>query len=114
MLQIATSFRTFGITPTTTALLLIKVTTPATPEHTPESIQAHIISSIEAQQIPFTDENLDSLTDWPKVKKAYKLNATGNAGKKMTNGVTKGKEVDENKELEIMVLGSMALRGATS
>lgn len=52
--------------------------------------------------------------DWAKVKKLYKLNGIGGGGKKTTNGVGKGKEIDEKRELEMMILGSMALRGATS
>jgi len=48
-----------------------------------------------------------------KVKKVYKLNNTGgNGGKKAING-TKGREVDEKRELEVMILGAMALRGVS-
>jgi len=57
------------------------------------------------------------MTDVARVKKVYKLNA-GGGGKKGgvngANGVGNEKGVDERKELEIIVLGAMALRGATN
>jgi EKC/KEOPS complex subunit CGI121/TPRKB len=60
------------------------------------------------------------MTDLARVKKIYKLNSAGggnNGGKKGVNGTSglgaSGME-DERKELEILVLGSMALRGATN
>lgn len=67
--------------------------------------------------VPFEDETLSGMTDLGMVRKVYKLNGVGagsaGGGKKGTvNGV--GKEVGERKELEILVLGAMALRGATN
>lgn len=56
------------------------------------------------------------MTDIARVKKLYKLNACGGGGggkKGGANGVSE-KIQDERKELEIMVLGAMALRGATN
>lgn len=49
------------------------------------------------------------------MKKIYKLNSSGSGGKGakgLVNG--KGKEDAEKKELEMLILGSMALRGATN
>ena len=116
--QIASSFLLIGITPSTTSLLVIKVTTPTpeTPsETTAESIQAHLSSSVEGVQIPFTDTEINKLTDWPRVKKMYKLNAVGGGGgiKKVVNGATE-KDLEEKGELEVMILGGMALRGSTN
>lgn len=57
------------------------------------------------------------MVDIARVKKLYKLNALGGGAKKGgANGVSGKTEnkVDERKELEIMVLGAMALRGATN
>lgn len=50
------------------------------------------------------------------MKKIYKLNVGGRGGKKgLVNGsVTDEVKVDEGKELEVWILGSMALRGATN
>lgn len=55
------------------------------------------------------------MTDVARVKKLYKLSAGGGNGKKGgTSGVSNEKAEDERKELEVMVLGAMALRGATN
>lgn len=103
------------MTPTTKDLILIKVSTPSTSEHTAETVQAHITSAIEGQRVEFNDEELQKMTDWSKVKKIYKLNALGNTGgKKAVNGVGSAPQIDERKEFEVMILGSMALRGATN
>jgi len=44
-----------------------------------------------------------SLTDWPKVRKYYKLNGL--------NWLDKMGEAEKKAEAEVLVLGSMALRG---
>lgn len=69
------------------------------------------------------------LTDWGKVRKAYKLNGGGGGGGKKwgigngggKEGVKEGKEgsgnglgEDERREMEVLILGAMALRGATN
>lgn len=65
--------------------------------------------------MPFTNEHLATMTDWPKVKKIYKLNVTGSGGsKKVPNGVSPAPQGVELKEFEVMILGAMALRGAAS
>jgi EKC/KEOPS complex subunit TPRKB/CGI121 len=119
--QIAESFRRFGITPSTTNLLIIKVSTPTSPT-TASEIQSHLTSSIEGEQVPFEDLALQKMTDVARVKKIYKLNSSGGAGKKngQANGVgvealnVNGAKEDERKELETLVLGAMALRGVTN
>ncbi|KAF7903038.1 hypothetical protein EAF00_002940 [Botryotinia globosa] len=111
--NIAESFRRFGITPTTTSLLVVKVA----PASSASQISEHLSSVIEGEPVPFDDESLASMVDTARVKKLYKLNALGGGAKKGgANGVSgrAENEVDERKELEIMVLGAMALRGATN
>lgn len=63
------------------------------------------------------------MTDIARVKKIYKLNSGGGGiGKRngQVNGGMEGlsvngtREEDERKELEILVLGAMALRGVTN
>jgi EKC/KEOPS complex subunit CGI121/TPRKB len=111
MTQIAESFRRFGVSPTTTSLLIIKISTPSA-QVTAQQIQEHLTKSIEGKQVPFEDDVISKLTDLARIKKIYKLNAAGRGGKKETaGGVT---ETEERKELEIFVLGSMALRGSTN
>lgn len=126
--NIAQAFRTFGITPTTTNLLVIKILSPSASTHlTPESIQEHLSTSIEGTQVPFSDDFLAAMTDWERVRKAYKLDGIGALGgsgngkgvKRVDgmglNGVGRVKgEEEERKEMEVLVLGSMALRGATN
>ena len=113
--QIAESFRRFGISPTTTNLLIIKVSTPSSPFSGAE-VQEHLSRVVEGTQVAFTDDVLRSTTDLARIRKIYKLNAEGGGSgpKKGVKGVNGVSEVDERKELEILVLGSMALRGATN
>ncbi|ESZ89935.1 hypothetical protein SBOR_9681 [Sclerotinia borealis F-4128] len=115
--NIAESFRRFGITPTTTSLLIVKVA----PASSAAQISAHLTSVIEGEAVAFEDEVLRSITDVARVKKLYKLNSGGGGGggkKGGMNGVSSEKVADDRKEkekeLEVMVLGAMALRGATN
>jgi len=110
--NIAESFRRFGISPTTTNLLVIKVSTPSSP-FTGSEIQDHLLTAVEGAQIPFSDTELRDMTDLARIRKIYKLNASGGA-KKAVNEVNGVSADDESKELEVLVLGSMALRGATN
>jgi EKC/KEOPS complex subunit CGI121/TPRKB len=112
--QIAESFRRFGISPTTSSLLIIKVSTPTSP-FTSVQVQEHLSKVIEGTQIPFSDDEIGQMTDLARVRKIYKFNAAG-GGKKanVVNGVDGKSEEEERKELEVLVLGTMALRGATN
>jgi len=113
--NIAESFRRFGITPTTTNLLVIKISKPSQ-STTAHAIQSHLTANLEGEQVEFSDAVLGSMTDLARVKKIYKLNNAsgggGKGGKAVVNGTSKGDM--ERKELEMLILGSMALRGATN
>ncbi|KAI4249648.1 MAG: hypothetical protein L6R40_000437 [Gallowayella cf. fulva] len=125
--NIAESFRRFGISPTTASLYAIKVS--SSPPIDAASIEQHLAENIEGTPVPFTDLHIAKYTDIAKVHKAYKFSiaAKGNGrandkGQKerrrqeyeweMVNG-SQGQDEAERKELEIIVLGLMALRGAT-
>ena len=58
------------------------------------------------------------MTDLARVRKIYKLNALGGGGggKKIEAVVNSsaGKDADGRKELEVLVLGCIALRGLTN
>ncbi|KAL8987207.1 MAG: hypothetical protein Q9177_003562 [Variospora cf. flavescens] len=124
---IAESFRRFGISPATTSLYAIKVS--RTPSVNAATVQQHLSDSIEGKPLLFDESAIISFTDMGKVMKTYKLTdlgrskvgagRKGGAGKgkahedaRLANGDNGGEEA-ERKELETMVLGLMALRGAT-
>ena len=87
--------------------MVFKVSTPSQPT-TANAVQHHLTRSVEGTQVEFSDEVLAEMTDLARVRKYYMLNAIGgNVGK--DNAPSK----EERKELEVLVLGSMALRGAT-
>ena len=111
-LKIAESFRRFGITPTTANLLVIKVSTASQP-YTAEAVQAHLTANFEGEQVEFSDELLGLMTDLARVRKIYKLNSGG--GKSLGKGTVNRTSKDfAERELEVLILGSMALRGATN
>lgn len=98
---------------TTQNLLVVKVSTPTRPV-TAEDVQKHLQEVIEGEQVPFEDENLSDMTDIARLKKIYKLNTVSsvNGDKKgAINGDATGN--DWKKELEVLILGAMALRGVS-
>jgi len=111
--NIAESFRRFGISPSTTSLLVLKVSTPEKP-YTAEAVRSHLQSSVEGTAVPFGDNELAKSTDLARVKKIYKLNSSGAGGKKaLVNGHGSGLGIDDQKETELQILGAMALRGVS-
>lgn len=121
-LQIADSFRRFGISDTTRSLLAIKVANVTTPSSAPapafSAVQSHLRASVDGTPMPFTDESLRRTTDMAKVRKLYKLDSGGEAKKgaaekTRTNGTADGiGDVDERREVEAVALGMMALKGS--
>ncbi len=108
--QIAESFRRFGITYTTSNLLVVKLST--SPEITHEDVQQHLKSAIEGTAVEFSDTVLSKMTDMLRVRKIYKVNAQAQTGGKKAKSNGAVSEEAEKKELEAVVLGLMALRGA--
>jgi len=127
-MQIAQAFRTFGITATTTNLLAIKIST--SPSITSSSVAGHLSASVKGTLIDFNDQTLAPLTDVAKVRKLYKLGGVAEVNSKgkrrRKDGSEEGSRGDdvleqtgieknssiERKELEVAVVGLMALRGA--
>ncbi|KAL8934578.1 MAG: hypothetical protein Q9216_005840 [Gyalolechia sp. 2 TL-2023] len=124
---IAESFRRFGISPATQSLYAVKLSTAPSVDAT--AIEQHLSESIQGNALPFEEPEIAKLTDIPKIRKIYKLTDAGQGhnkgtGKRGKGGAERneGAKVTENgeqgqmakrKELEAMVLGLMALRGAT-
>lgn len=100
--QIAEAYRRYGISPSTKDLIVVKVAIDGEPSY--QSISDHISKNIEGDQLPVTDQNLAAATDMSKVSKYYKLN-----GLKWLDSIKD--QSAKHKELEMLVLGSMALRG---
>ncbi|KAL4980306.1 kinase binding protein CGI-121-domain-containing protein [Aspergillus desertorum] len=106
--NIADSFRKFGISDTTNNLLVVKIS--VTPDITHESVAAHLRQNVQGTPLPFNDEALSGISDVAKIKKAYKLGSLPSGpSSKQANG-TSG---EKDRQLELSVLGAIALRGAT-
>lgn len=115
-LQIAESFRKFGISNDTKELLVLKVS--ISPHFTTENVQKHLDDVIKGTSLPFDDDSLGKVRDLAKIRKAYKLPDPWSKGRQkaafeLVNG-DDGVDMDrEQKELEVAILGAIALRGAT-
>ncbi|KAL3474228.1 kinase binding protein CGI-121-domain-containing protein [Aspergillus californicus] len=105
--NIADSFRKFGISDTTSSLLVVKVS--VAPEITNDSVAAHLAQNVQGSCVPFDDESLSGISDMVKIKKAYKLGALPPA----PLGQVNGSQDSGKRRLEVSVLGAIALRGAT-
>lgn len=93
---------------------MIKVSLPTAPI-TLSELSTRLETQIEGQAVPFDDETIATMTDLGRVKKIYKLNSGGGGGgkKREINGTSKV-EVDEKREMEMLILGAMALRGSNN
>ena len=71
---------------------------------------------MEGEQVEFSDSVLHTMTDIAKVKKMYKLNSSGGVNGRGKESAINGSNRTglDSKELEMLILGSMALRGATN
>lgn len=126
--QIAQSLRTFGITTTTKNLLVIKLSTSTSIKAS--TVSDHLATTIKGTQVDFSDQTLAPLTDIAKVRKLYKLggvgedsskgkrrrkdgSAEGSRGEEAVERIEDGSDRGmERRELEVALLGLMALRGA--
>ncbi|CAI4218449.1 unnamed protein product [Parascedosporium putredinis] len=103
-MQITESYRRFGLNPPTKDVLVLKVTHPKAPVQLSASdVWEHLSTHVDGESVPATDENIASVTDWTKVRKYYKLNGIG--------WLDKMPEPEKKAEAEVLVLGSIALRG---
>ncbi|GAD93374.1 protein cgi121 [Paecilomyces variotii No. 5] len=106
--NIAESFRKFGLTDATNDLLVIKVS--VSPEITHDSVAQHLEQVVEGTAVPFRNATLSAISDISKIRKAYKMGA---APAKPVSNQTNGTHDSTQRDLEIALLGAIALRGAT-
>lgn len=97
-------------------LLVLKVAT--SPEITLANVSQHLSANIKGQECAFDDASFRKVADIDRIRKIYKLGAAAQNGRSSAafNGgsVANGKGGDEEtKQLEVQILGFMALRGAT-
>ncbi len=116
--NIGEAFKKFGISGSTTDLLVIKVSTSQSV--TEESVGKHLGDAVEGEALHFNDESLQALSDLSKIRKAYKIGSAppSKGQSKQPKLLVNGDPLDsastkERKELEIAILGAVALRGAT-
>jgi len=83
-----------------------------TPDITHDSVAEHLGKSVEGTSVPFDDESLSAIADIGKIRKAYKLGAAPAASAKAPSAQVNGTTDGGKRELEINILGAMALRGA--
>ncbi|KAI1768144.1 kinase binding protein CGI-121-domain-containing protein [Hypoxylon sp. FL1150] len=104
--NISEAYRRFGITPSSKHLIIAKVLIAPQTTLTASAVNEHLLANVRGTPVPFTDEPLqtEQLTDWGKVRKYYKLNNVG-----WLDGVKD--ESEKRREMEVLVLGGMALRG---
>ena len=113
--NIGEAFRRYGVSDTSKSLVVIKVSTD--PSVTHDSVEAHLKEVVKGSPLPFEDSSFEDISDLPKIVKAYKLSQTQHTkGKSTPNAVANGDGTsvpNERHELEVSVVGLMALRGAT-
>lgn len=82
------------------------------PDITHDSVADHLGKVIEGTPVPFNDETLSTISDVGKIRKAYKISppATKPAPGAATH--VNGSLDDTRRDLEVSVLGAIALRGA--
>ncbi|KAJ5327103.1 hypothetical protein MYU51_008379 [Penicillium brevicompactum] len=107
--NIAESFRRFGITDSTTDLLVIKISTSS--EITHETVASHLANSVQGTPVNFDDQILFELADFTKIKKAYKLGALPSPSK-AADQVTSPENIETKQRLEKSLVGAIALRGS--
>ena len=106
--QIAASFRSFGISDSTTSLLVVKLSTNTS--ITTLSVSEHLSTVVKGTAIDNPLEKIAKTSNLDRVRKIYKLN--DKAPKKQAVA-RDSKEEQECGEIEVLVIGMMALRGQT-
>lgn len=107
------SYRTFGITPTTTHLIAIKL--GLSDAVSAESVGRHLGDVVKGTSVRVGEEGaeLGMWGDEERVRKVYKIGLGGGKGKKGRKEVEGEKsETERRKEMESVILGIMTLKGS--
>lgn len=109
--NISEAYRRFGISPTAKDVVVVKVLisqngADADDQLTPDQVDRHLQTNVQGDLVPLSDEELGKTTDWAKLRKYHKLNGLAWLDEKF-----KGDDEGKRKELELLVVGAMALRG---
>ena len=123
--NIATTLNTFGISATTSELIVVKVVCPSLGLNAglaKEDVEAGMKERIEGEMVQWGQAGLQNVSNVKKIEKLYKLGKNedkGSKGRRRKDGSFEGpgtgveqNEQTERKELEVQILGLMALRGA--
>ncbi|KAI9659005.1 MAG: hypothetical protein M1821_001965 [Bathelium mastoideum] len=121
--NIAESFRRFGLADKTKHVIAIKVGMPTTPNVTEQTVRQHMTTNIRGTLVAFSDAALSETCDVASIRKLYKITdlrpdqAKSRKHQKQNNDdinhqATSEKNIDEIRELESVVLGTMALKGS--
>lgn len=115
--QISDAYRRWGISPGKTKdLIVVKIVPPRpdaqgelqpqppTQKQTQDAIWAHLTTDVKGTPTLLTDSELSQATDWPKVRKYYRLNGVP-ALERVTD------EEERRKQMERLAVMGMALRG---
>jgi EKC/KEOPS complex subunit CGI121/TPRKB len=105
--NIAEAYRRYGISPETKDIAVVKVLIDREGDavsRTFKDVEAHLQSNVEGDPVPVDDAMIVQTTDWSKLRKYHKLNNIG-----WLDAVKDEKK--KNRELEMMVVSAMALRG---
>lgn len=113
--NIGEAFRRYGVSDTTKSLVVVKV--PTDPGITHDIIESHLSEVVKGTPLPFEDSSFNGISDLPKITKAYKLSQLSVSKGKSSQSIIGSSgglwAPDERHELEVSVIGLMALRGAT-
>lgn len=109
--NIGDAFRRFGIQDSSRNLVVVKVGEDDSVSK--ERVDEHLNGAIEGTRVELTDTWLEKVCDLEKARKTYKIAKLQPAkgAKVVINDVEKTR--DTRAEMEVQILGLMALRGAT-
>ncbi|KAF1966711.1 CGI-121-domain-containing protein [Bimuria novae-zelandiae CBS 107.79] len=107
--NIGESYRKFGINNASSTLIAIKFSLD--PEITGESVARHLGEVVEGESVDIgpNGEELAMFADVAKIRKIFKLN---DGGKGKEGAAVNGEARDERKQMESVILGTIALKGS--